>query len=72
VTAIVVLLAAPGPVPRAVADILTGRVAPSGKLPFALPADAASVETQKEDAPSDFARVLFPMGFGLSSPSTDK
>lgn len=53
----------------AVADILIGRVAPSGKLPFALPADAASVEAQKEDAPGDFARTLFPMGFGLSYPS---
>lgn len=54
----------------ALADILAGRVAPVGKLPFALPADAASVETQQEDAPTDFARTLFPLGFGLSYPAT--
>lgn len=53
----------------AVADILTGRFAPTGKLPFALPADAASVERQREDAPSDFARTLFQLGFGLSYPA---
>lgn len=56
----------------AVADILTGRFAPVGKLPFALPADAASVAGQREDVPGDFARTLFPMGFGLSFPINNK
>jgi len=50
----------------AVWDILTGAARPRGKLPFDLPADQASVEMQKEDAPHDFARTLFQQGFGLS------
>ncbi|WP_375194282.1 glycoside hydrolase family 3 protein [Sphingobium sp.] len=50
----------------AVADIILGRFNPSGRLPFDLPVDEASVETQKEDAPHDFARTLFRQGFGLS------
>ncbi|OAN56740.1 hypothetical protein A7Q26_18245 [Sphingobium sp. TCM1] len=50
----------------AVADVLSGKFDPTGKLPFDLPADQSSVETQKEDAPHDFARTLFHQGFGLS------
>lgn len=55
---------------EAVADILTGRTVPSGKLPFALPADQQSVEAQREDAPQDFLRTLFPLGFGLTYPQS--
>lgn len=50
----------------AVADILTGRARPTGKLPFDLPADDASVALQKEDAPHDYARTGFRQGFGLT------
>jgi beta-glucosidase len=50
---------------NAIADILTDVVAPTGQLPFDLPADLASVENQAEDAPHDFADTLFPAGFGL-------
>lgn len=52
----------------AVADVLTGAFRPSGKLPFDLPADEMSVETQKSDAPHDFAHVLYHQGFGLTYP----
>jgi beta-glucosidase len=56
----------------AAADILTGAARPTGKLPFDLPADMAAVEQQKEDAPHDFARVLFKSGFGLTYPDISK
>ncbi|MFD2138350.1 glycoside hydrolase family 3 C-terminal domain-containing protein [Novosphingobium resinovorum] len=52
----------------ALADVLTGAFNPTGKLPFALPADAASVEQQAEDVPFDFAATAYPFGFGLSYP----
>lgn len=52
----------------ALADVLTGAFKPTGKLPFALPADAASVEQQAEDVPFDFAATAYPFGFGLSYP----
>lgn len=52
----------------AVSDIVTGAFRPTGKLPFDLPADEASVEAQREDAPHDFARTAFHQGFGLSYP----
>lgn len=50
----------------AVADILTGRVAPTGRLPFDLPADMAAVESHPEDSPDDFARTQLHAGFGLT------
>ncbi|WP_404477794.1 glycoside hydrolase family 3 protein [Novosphingobium sp. BL-52-GroH] len=62
------ILATFGSDDAALADVLTGAFAPTGKLPFALPADAASVEGQAEDVPFDFARTAYPFGFGLSYP----
>lgn len=38
---------------QALLDILTGMVQPSGLLPFQMPADMETVETQKEDMPHD-------------------
>lgn len=50
----------------ALAAILTGDAAPQARLPFDLPADQASVESQKADTPFDFPHTLFRHGFGLS------
>jgi beta-glucosidase len=51
----------------ALMDVLTGRVAPSGKLPFALAGNAQAVVRQASDAPGyDTADTLFPFGFGLT------
>jgi beta-glucosidase len=66
IDSIAAMLATFGSDDAAVADILTGAVAPTGHLPFDLPADTASVEAQAEDAPHDFARTLFQTGFGLT------
>ncbi len=38
---------------QAILDIISGAVEPSGLLPFQMPADMKSVETQKEDVPFD-------------------
>jgi beta-glucosidase len=51
----------------ALMDVLTGRFAPRGKLPFALAANAEAIRTQASDAPGyDRADTLFPFGFGLT------
>lgn len=65
---VVAVVATFGSGDAAVADILAGAARPAGKLPFDLPADEASVDAQKEDAPHDFARTAFRQGFGLSFP----
>lgn len=39
--------------PRAVLDILSGKAQPEGLLPFRMPADMKTVETQYEDVPFD-------------------
>jgi beta-glucosidase len=49
----------------AVLDVIFGRFAPQGRLPFELPASMDAVRQQKEDLPHDSARPLFPFGFGL-------
>lgn len=38
---------------QALMDILSGKTEPSGLLPFQMPADMQTVETQKEDVPQD-------------------
>jgi beta-glucosidase len=48
----------------ALLDVVAGRAAPVGKLPFDLPSDMASVETQRSDVAHDLAHPLYPFGFG--------
>jgi beta-glucosidase len=50
----------------AVMDVLTGRVKPTGKLPFALAANAEAIVMQAPDAPGyEGGDTLYPFGFGL-------
>ncbi|MCW2365158.1 beta-glucosidase [Sphingobium sp. B7D2B] len=50
-------------------DVLTGKQAPAGRLPFALPASLDAVDRQHSDAPG-YAETpggtLYPFGFGLT------
>jgi beta-glucosidase len=50
----------------AVLDVLFGRFAPAGKLPFELPSSMEAVRAQKSDVPYDSADPLFPFGHGLT------
>jgi beta-glucosidase len=56
----------------ALLDIVFGRARPSGKLPFDLPRDMASVLKQKEDVPFDLENPLFRSGFGLTYAAAKK
>jgi beta-glucosidase len=49
----------------ALMDVLTGKAAPEGHLPFELPSSMTEVETQAEDAPHDTAHPLYRFEFGL-------
>jgi beta-glucosidase len=49
----------------ALMDVLTGRAAPRGRLPFDLPASAAEVRAGRPDVPFDAAEPLFRYGHGL-------
>ena len=53
----------------ALMDVLTGKVAPQGRMPFALPRTRAAVEEQKSDLPG-YAETkdgaLYDYGFGLT------
>ena len=60
------LLASFGANDAAVLDVIFGRFAPGGKLPFELPASMEAVRRQKSDVPYDFGDPLFPFGFGLN------
>lgn len=51
---------------EALLDVITGRAAVRGKLPFELPSSMAAVEAQRSDVPYDSARPLYPFGFGRS------
>ncbi len=50
---------------RAILDVLFGRFAPEGKLPFEMPSSWEAVLDQKEDVPFDSKDPLFPFGHGL-------
>ena len=51
---------------EAMLDVVFGRAAPEGKLPFDLPKTMEAVERQLEDVPFDLEQPLFKYGFGLS------
>jgi beta-glucosidase len=51
---------------EALLDVVAGRAQPSGKLPFDLPSDMASVEAQRSDVAHDLAHPLYEFGFGRS------
>ena len=54
---------------EALLDVLTGRFAPAGKLPFELPSSMDAVRAQKEDVPYDSRDPLFEFGHGLTYPA---
>lgn len=47
-------------------DVLTGKVAPQGKLPFELPSSMDEVKAQAEDTPYDTNAPLYKFGYGLT------
>lgn len=60
------LIATFGVSDRAQFDIITGKAAPAGRLPFALPASRNAVERQHPDAPGyDADGTLYPFGYGM-------
>jgi beta-glucosidase len=59
------LLANFGANDAALLDVIFGRFAPTGKLPFELPSSMEAVRNQKPDLPYDSENPLFPYGFGL-------
>ena len=65
------LLANYGSDADALMDVLTGRVAPEGKLPFDLPRSMAAVEASSEDVPFDTENPVFRYGHGLSLAAAD-
>ncbi|MEK7830033.1 MAG: glycoside hydrolase family 3 N-terminal domain-containing protein [Acidobacteriota bacterium] len=46
-------------------DVLTGKAAPQGRLPFELPSSMEAVRAQSEDVPYDSKAPLYKFGFGL-------
>ena len=51
---------------EALFDVLTGKFAPTGKLPFEMPSSMDAVLGQLEDVPHDSKAPLFAFGAGLS------
>ena len=51
---------------EALFDVLLGKVAPTGKLPFELPSSMDAVRAQLEDVPHDSKDPLFAIGSGLT------
>ena len=60
------LLATFGVSDEALFDVLVGKVAPTGKLPFELPSSMEAVRAQLEDVPHDSQNPLFAIGSGLT------
>jgi beta-glucosidase len=63
------LLATFGVSDEALFDVLLGRFAPTGKLPFELPSSMDAVRAQLEDVPHDSKAPLFAIGSGLTYPA---
>ncbi len=59
------VLAAFGASDEALLDVLFGRAAPQGRLPFELPSSMEAVRRQCEDLPHDSENPLYPFGHGL-------
>jgi beta-glucosidase len=60
------LLATFGVSDEALFDVLFGRFAPTGRLPFEMPSSMDAVRAQLEDVPHDSKAPLFEIGFGLT------
>jgi beta-glucosidase len=60
------LLGSFGASDEAILDVVFGRFAPTGKLPFELPSSMDAARRQLPDVPYDSDDPLFPFGFGLS------
>jgi beta-glucosidase len=60
------LLATFGVSDEALLDVLVGRFAPTGKLPFEMPSSMEAVRAQLEDVPADSKAPLFAIGSGLT------
>lgn len=60
------LLADYGAADDALLDVVFGRAAPEGRLPFELPRSMRSVEASRPDVPNDTGDPVFPHGHGLS------
>ncbi|GAA2490428.1 glycoside hydrolase family 3 protein [Streptomyces gobitricini] len=60
-----VLLAAYGAGDRALFDVLFGRAAPQGRLPFQLPRSMDEVAVGRPDVPQESTDPLYPFGHGL-------
>ena len=60
------ILANFGATDAALFDVLTGRIAPAGKLPFELPRSMDSVRKQRPGAPHDSGDPLYPISSGKS------
>jgi beta-glucosidase len=63
------LLADFGASDDAVLDVIFGRFAPTGRLPFELPSSMEAVRKQKPDVPFDSENPLYPFGHGLTYPA---
>jgi beta-glucosidase len=66
------LLANFGASDAALLDVVLGRVAPEGTLPFELPSSMDAVRKQRSDVPYDSEKPLFPYGYGLRLDGTHK
>jgi beta-glucosidase len=60
------LLATFGVSDEALFDVLMGRHAPTGRLPFEMPSSMDAARAQLEDVPHDSKDPLFPIGSGLT------